>query len=433
MKILFALDPWIYRDTVGDQLYTLENIFLSSINALHDYGHDVKLLIGEDMADTIATKKLKISCSLHRLLLKDLYEIYQNHYEAHKIQHEDRNTDQQKNMFKGLVQNALDDWSPDVIISFTTPVSIWKKCFPKALSMQFENGIFSRSPYPYLCQLDPFGFLSSSYPYVFLKELRNKQISQKQTSRILQLRKKYQDEIFSIYNPIKREELVDYPDQKIVLVPLSYNGAVINDSASIYKSQLDFLLKVLYNTPNNIIVLFTKHSLQMRGEIPQVSEEYLMRQFPNLRYHDKFDHYAFSSQWLTPIVDAIVSLNSTVAYHGALWGKKVFALGNCEINSVAMSTDLRNIENVLSNTEEYNQKAYNVLYHLLTRYCFQLKDFSNPAWLTDRFEKLIYNQKAGTLLSSFKGMPLLGDEDDVFNRLLSESPAMKEGYQPCVK
>ena len=227
---------------------------------------------------------------------------------------------------------------------------------------------------------------------------------------------------------------MDSANQKIVLVPLSYNGVIINDSASNYKSQLDFLLDVIYKVPKNIIILFTKHSLQMKGGIPQETEEYLLRKFSNLRYHKKFDHYAFCSQWLTPIVDGVISLNSTVAYHGAFWGKKIFTLGRCEINSVATSDNLRNSEHYLSDANnEYDCKAYNVLYHLLSRYCFSLKDFLNPAWLTERFEKLIRSQKSGKLESTFTGMPLSGDEDDIFDRLLSESPAVQNGYQPRVR
>ncbi len=433
MKILFALDPWIYRDIAGDQLYTLENIFISSIKALSNYGHDVKLLVGEDILEVIKDKNLKISCDIYTMPFKDLYEIYPNHYEAHKTQHENKDTDKQKKLFKKLVKKELSNWNPDVIISFTTPVLIWKKCYPKALSMQFENGIFSRPPYPYLCQLDPFGFLSNSYPYVFLEQIRNKNITEEQTNRMIQLKKRYEDKIFKPHNPFKREDLIDYPDQKVLLVPLSYNGVIINDSASIYKSQLDFLLHVMHNVPKDVIVLFTKHSLQMKGEIPEVTEKYLMSKFPNLRYNESFDHYAFCSQWLTPMVDGIISLNSTVAYHGAFWGKKIFTIGKCEINSVATSDNLQNVEDDLSRKYDYDIKAYNVLYHLLSRYCFQLKDFWNAEWLTGRFEKLIHSKKSGKLESDFLGMPLLENEDDIFKRLLEESPALADGYKPRVR
>ena len=311
MKILFALDPWIYRDRIGDQLYTLENIFVEAINSLQVHGHDVRLLLGEDMKQTVETNKLNITCEISVVPLEELYKIHPNHYEAHEKQYNNSETKEQENYFNKIVSKELGAWYPDVIISFTTPVSVWKKCYPKALSLQFENGIFSRSPYPYLCQLDPFGFLANSYPYVFLEELRNSDISSKQNDRILQLKKGYEDIIFNPHNPFKREDLVDHDKQKVLLVPLSYNGVIINDAASTYKSQLDFLLSVMYRVPKEVIVLFTKHSLQMKGEIPEKTEEYLMQKFPNLRYDKRFNHYAFASQWLTPIVDGIVSINST--------------------------------------------------------------------------------------------------------------------------
>ena len=430
MKIIFAIDPWIYRDLVGDQLYTLENIFIPSIKALSEYGHDVKLLIGEDLADVLLLKNISIPCKLHVISLKSLYNIYNNHYEAHKLQYKEKSTALQKEKLKKIIFQELDCWYPDVIISFTTPVSVWKELYQKSLSLQFENGIFSRSPYPYLCQLDPFGFLGKSYPYVFSKELKNTAITKKQKDRIFKLKKIYKEEIFDKYNPVNKKELIDYPGQKIVLVPLSYNGVVINDLASKYKSQLDFLLEVIYKTPKDVIILFTKHSLQITGGIPSETELYLLRKFPNLRYDKKFDHYAFCSQWLTPLVDGIITINSTKAYNGAFWDKKVFTLGNCEVNVVATSSNINSIDKYLNQNKKYNSKSYNVLYHLLTRYCFPIKYFFDPIWLTKRFEKMIDSKKAGTLDTSFTGMPLIDDEDCIFDLLVSESPAMKNNYTP---
>jgi len=433
MKILFALDPWIYRDTVGDQLYTLENIFVDSIKSLFDYGHEVRLILGEDMAEAINQKNINLACEVFTIPLQELYKIHDSHYQAHQAQYDDTETAEQSKAFKKLVVEQLGEWEPEVIISFTTPVSVWKKCYPEALSMQFENGIFSRTPYPYLCQLDPFGFLAKSYAAVFSKELRDSDISPEQSSRISKLKIEYEHNIFDKFNPFSREGLVDYKEQKVVLVPLSYNGVIINDAASKYKSQLDFLLDVMYRVPKDTIVLFTKHSLQMKGEIPAKTEEYLMKKFPNLRYDEKFDRYAFASQWLTPLVDGIISINSTVAYHGAFWSKKVFTVGECEINSVATAENLDKIEGYLAEPDKQDKKANNVLYHLLSRYCFRLEDFWDAKWLADRLEKLIASQKIGKLETDFTGMPLLGDEDKIFDSLLKDSPAMKEGYQPRLR
>ena len=433
MRVLFALDPWIYRDRVGNQFYTLETIFAPAINALMKYGHDLKLLLGEDMLECIKLKPLDISCDTVKISLNELYNVYTNHSEAHLLQHENRSTATQVSLFKELLSKSLGRWYPDVIIAFTTPVSIWKKCYPKSLAMQFENGIFSRSPYPYLCQLDPFGFLSRSYPYIFRNALIEQTISSVEIEKMLWLRESYIDKIFRPYNPLNKEDLIDFEGQKSLLVPLSYNGVVINDAASIYKSQLDFLLHIMYRVPESILVFYTNHSLQIVGGIPEETQNYLTRRFPNLRYHEEFDRYAFCSQWLTPLVDAIISLNSTVAYHAAFWGKKVFALGECEINTVSTSNHLDDIENDLATVWNFDHRAYNVLYHLLTRYCFSLKSFHDPAWLTERFEKLFWSKEKGILETDYRGMPILDDEDKIFNSLLDESPAVQEGYQVRVR
>lgn len=433
MKILFALDPWIYRDSAGNQIYTLEKIFAPAIAGLVRHGHDVKLFLGEDMFDAVIAKKLKIECEIKVVQLKELYQIYGNHYDAHKLQFEEASSKKQKRLLKELIEKSLDLWCPEAILSFTTPVAVWKEFYPEAIAMQFENGLFSRSPYPYLCQLDQFGFLKKSYAYVFLDQLRNKNINSNQLERLRNLRSEYQNRIFEKYNPFSADEIRDWPGQKVLLVPLSYNGAVINDAASNFKSQLDFLLKVLHGVPENVIVLYTKHSLQSRGEIPEETETYLLNKFSNLRYLKKFDQYAFSSQWLTPLVDGIVSLNSTVAYHGAFWGKKVFALGDCEINSVAIANNLDNVEAILNEKMADDPKAMNVVYHLLTRYCFSLKLFLDAKWLSERLEILMANKEKKLLESEFESMPLIEDEDRAFERLLSEAPGIIDGFQPRVK
>lgn len=429
MKILFAIDPWVYRDCAGNQMYTLEKIFIPAIKTLNGYGHDVNLLLGEDMEDAIKIKKLEIPCKIITISLKKLYDIYHNHYEAHLIQYHAESNKKQKMLFKELMTKALGIWYPDVIFSFTTPVSAWKECYPKSLSLQFENGMFSREPYPYLVQLDPYGFLAHSYPSLFLEQLRNHDINRKQSERLENLRDIYKKRIFYQYNPISKNELKDTPQQKILLVPLSYNGVVINDAASNFRSQLDFLLHVLYNIPPEIIVLVTKHSLQMNNVISEETENFLVRKFPNIRFNPKFDRYAFASQWLTPLADGIVTLNSTLAYHAVLWGKKVFTLGKCEINTVATSDNLKNIEELLNRGDKDDTLALNVIYHLLTRYCFTLDKFLDPGWLTERLKKMIYN-KNGNLGNNWDGLPLLDNEDIVFNRLLTNTPGLKEDYSP---
>lgn len=426
MQILFSLDPWIYRDVAGNQKYTLENIFVKAMNNLAQAGHGVKLLVGEDMYDTITSNNLNINADIKVVPLYDLYNIYPNHYDAHKIQFNNQDSMQQVKDFSTLITKTLNQWVPDALVSFTTPVSIFKKIFPKTLCLQFENGLFSRPPYPYLCQLDPFGFLKHSYPAIFAKQLREQQIDKTQMTRITELRRIYKENIFDIYNPFSRQALCENKYQKLLLVPLSYNGVVINDEASEFKSQLDFLIHVLYRTPKDTGVLVTKHSLQMDRSLHPDTEVFLQKQFPNLIFNDDFDRYAFASQWLTPLVDGVVSLNSTVAYHAAFWNKKVFSLGNCEINSVGSVNCVDNISDILSLPDTEDINATNVLYHLLTRYCFLLDDFFDAGYLVSRFEKMMNTNK-------WDCMPMIEqNEDIIFEKLLCATPGLKPDFKPRV-
>lgn len=432
MKILFALDPWIYRNVAGNQIYTLENIFANTISALSKSGHDVRLMIGEDMLYTIKNKNLSINCVINTVNLQDLYKIFPNHYEAHKLQFNKSETNEQMIGFSKLIHKTLKGWTPEYIISFTTPVSAWQSIFPNALCLQFENGIFSREPYPYLCQLDPFGFLKNSYPAIFLNELRNQEINQKQYERVANFKDKFIEQVFSKHNPMTRDEFCDGKYEKLLLVPLSYNGVVINDEASEFKNQLDFLLHVLYRTPKNVRILVTKHSLQMDRSLNPDTEKFLIDSFPNLMFSDKFDKYAFASQWLTPIVDAVVTLNSTIAYHAALWGKKVFTIGNCEINSVATATNLNNIEEVLSKPDTIDKKALNAIYHLLTRYCFPLSLFNDVEWINKRLKDLNNIRETNNMIN-WDCLPLINqNEDEIFDSLLSLSLGLKEEYSPRI-
>ncbi len=423
---MFLLDPWIYRDIAGNQRYTLENIFAPAINNLINIGHDVKLLIGEDMYLSIVKNGINILSDIKVVSLKDLYTIYPNHYEAHKTQFNQQDTVQQINKFSKIVNTSLGQWVPDVLITFTTPVSILKKIYPQTLCLQFENGLFSRTPYPYLCQLDPFGFLKKSYPAIFAKQLREETITNKQMERILALKEIFKERIFKPHNPFRREKLCGKTYNKLVLVPLSYNGVIINDEASEFKSQLDFLLHVLYSVPKNTRVLVTKHSLQMDRSLHPETELFLQEKFSNLMFDEEFDRYAFASQWLTPLVDAVVSLNSTVAYHAAFWNKKVFSLGNCEINSVGTSNSINDIEQILSKPEGLDTCATSVLYHLLTRYCFVLESFFDPEYLVSRFNQLLTTDN-----NLFSCMPLVEQNEDViFKKIIQATPGLKPDFRP---
>ena len=145
---------------------------------------------------------------------------------------------------------------------------------------------------------------------------------------------------------------MDFEGQKSILIPLSYNGVIINDGASNFKSQLDFLIYAMERIPPNVKVIATRHGLQMNGSIPKETEDFLLEKYKNLSFVYDLEKYAYLSQWLTPLVDAVISINSTVAFHASLLKKKVIALGDCEINTVANAENLNNIEkllNILSN------------------------------------------------------------------------------------
>lgn len=62
MNILFSVDPWIYRDCAANQIYSLDKIFKKAISALVRCGHNVKLLLGEDLEDCVIETGLNIEC-----------------------------------------------------------------------------------------------------------------------------------------------------------------------------------------------------------------------------------------------------------------------------------------------------------------------------------------------------------------------------------
>lgn len=156
MKILFAIDPWIYRDSVGNQMFTFKKIFFEAIEGLLREENDVKVLLGEDMLYSLNEEDIKLKCEVFCIPLNELYNIYPNHYIAHKVQFNQTETLEQKVKTKKIVLKYTREWKPDVIISFTTPVSVWRYVYEDSMNLQFENGMFSRSPYPFMCQLDPF-------------------------------------------------------------------------------------------------------------------------------------------------------------------------------------------------------------------------------------------------------------------------------------
>ncbi len=432
IKILFALDPWIYRDSAGNQLYTLENIFIKAIKGLRQNGNDVRLLLGEDMKYTLDKRKINPGCKINIISMSELYSIYNNHYEAHSIQFNKLETKIQKDRMAGLIKKNLENWEPEVIISFTTPVSIWKYIYKNALGLQFENGIFSRAPYPHLCQLDPFGFLKKSYPAHFKKELRNNKITEDQKNRIDNLIKVYRKEIFEKKNPITRKELVHNKWKNIILIPLSYNGVIINDEASEFRSQLDFLVFILEKIPKETRILVTRHSLQLNGSIPLETETFLMNKYDNLSFCEELSKYAFLSQWLTPLVDGVITTNSTIGYHAALFNKKVFTIGDCEINSIATAENLDNIKEVMSDINK-DDASLSVIYSLLTRHSFLLKRFWDGRWLTNRLNSLLIEYQNGNLEKDWKALPLIcQDEDKIFEEIIANTPGLDKGYNPRI-
>lgn len=351
MNILYILEPAIELGNPEFRFATLRSSLVHQIKALRSSGVNTHLIAG----DAVLRRAMQEGYleDLHSVSAVDHFEWTQGENSLERsIRHQGKSYKEGEigNLRKIIEGKMPNDFSPDLIIVWESPMYFLEEIFPGVKIIYQMPGFFSRSPFPELIKFD-IGLLdkASDADGIF-----NKVSHVDETLEKLRKKDKGFLQSLNLVEPLISEVKQKY--QGILLLPLQIDRYFMVDYILQRRSQFDIVLDLLQKTPSNIGVLVTNYwSGNLRSSV--LSEEnirYLRNKFDNFVYIEKFNTIQSVSQLLLPYVDGVYTISSSVGYQAAYWGKPVFALGASHIKKYSTANDINDfLSQVAKNTNFY--------------------------------------------------------------------------------
>lgn len=284
-------------------------------------------------------------------------------------------SESQMRYYTSLMKDKFSGINFDIIITFTqTP--FFAKLYPKALILHMEYSIFSRLPFLETWYLDPCGMYEHNFFSRFSTQIENIRLDDCQKLLIGELRETCVSAFTK--NNIFAGDMMELRKRYkyLVLLPIQFSQYYAFDCLSRYTNQFDYLTGVLEETPPDIGVIFTMHP-----EYPIFDEEtvyFITSKYKNAIFLEKSRKIYAASQWLMPYIDAVVTVSSSVGLQTLLFGNKLFAIGNKNMNYIADAADLRDMRAVLA-SDKRDKDAY--LYFFVTKYAIPKEYLFDGDWL----------------------------------------------------
>ena len=262
---------------------------------------------------------------------------------------------------EGFLGKLPDSLKPDIVIYIgCIPINIeidlhLRQHFANSVVMVMEGSLITRVPYePMLC-IDPIGCTTFAYISKYWSQIEQKFIlNSDQKGKIAWLKNSVKEYILET-SPF-HETFEKYKDfEKIILLPLSIYVPPE------YYDYYSYVETVLHCMPKNIGVIVTVHPI-FRESISNHQFECLKTEYPNLIHEEIVYEYTFSSQYLLPHVNGVITyFNSSLTYQALLFDIEVIHVDQI------ISSELPNIKKLFFEQNK-SQKNDSLLFWLLSRY-----------------------------------------------------------------
>lgn len=382
MNILFYIEPLIERGEPYWKLNWLNNNTASIINTL-DNNYNCKIITNEPIASKAEDLD---NIDLITLSQKELLQPFENGYlEASITWFNNTYTSEQLNYYKHLIKNKLNDFYPNIIITFT-PVPFLNELFVDSQVLHMEFSLFSRKPFSETYFLDPVGVYSKSFIANNYQKINNLEISQNDLQTLISLKNELKY-IIDQANPLKH--LIDkYRNnyKYLIYIPLQFSNYYSFDGLTNIKSQYDFCTYVLDNIDENIGVIINQHP--NHKVISNDAIEYFKYKYKNFIYENDFNEIFASGQFIVPLVDCVITVSSTLAWHTLLHDKKLVCIGKGDYNYMADSRSLCKLNETLESPHKNKDK---ILYFLLFKFTIPHKYLTSKTWLKSFLNRLIHD------------------------------------------
>lgn len=380
MNILFFLEPSIELNNPVFRYATLRNSFIPQIKYLRSKGHNVITFVGEPVASKcLEENKLD---DIGTMAVIDPVEWTNGEgYFSRSVRHQNKeyNVGEVEDINIKIKKAINDDlFSPDLIISWESPVYYMDKVYPAAKVIYQMPGVFSRPPFANLVSFDT-GLLSESSDIIdyipSIDELNS-----------FDYLRTVDDEFISSINPARHMiEKVRREHSKIILFPLQIdNYFMISSVIGRGVTQFDILVDVLKKTPKDVAVLVTNYiSKDTKSAVLSRSLiDFLRRKYNNFKFFEETDHIPCVSQYLIKDVDAVISISSSLGYQAAFWKKPLLVIGQSHISTFSTANSYDELIAQIFASKYYPQdnKLISLIKHKnLPQDCFSNNKYSD--WL----------------------------------------------------
>jgi predicted HAD superfamily hydrolase len=430
MNIMFYLEPWEELKKPLFRLGSVRNHLQKEIKLLSQK-NEVSLFTSRSIKNAIKDEGIDIDGTEYFLLNQsELKKIFPDYHSASLAWFNNSFSDIDEKKMINLVKSKLNDYTPDVILTYESSAPFLKKLFPDTLIINSMLGMFSREPFPELATLDPFGIYKNS----FINNSLPSSISSSELDDLNIVRDTYKKSILDL-TPFNRS-MISSDFDSIALLPLqvsNYFAFSGNTPNSSIHTQEQLLFEVLDNLDPKIGLLVTEHGAE-NNIITSSNYDSLKKKYPNLIWMPELKDLRWGSQYILPFIDSVIAVSSSVALQAYFWNKTVISFGDCFLNlSSNSSFDWSEINDLI--VSKHTSTSNSVLYFLLFKYYIPMKSkLHSSSWYSDFLEHSLYNFRKNnhSFDSSFFDFNL-NSVDDLLDLRVRESENHLKEYSNKIK
>ncbi|MDQ0138676.1 HAD-IA family hydrolase [Cupriavidus necator] len=348
MKVLYFLEPRIELSAYF-RYATLRNSILPQMRALQSAGAEPHVVIGDGVARRALEDNLLSDQTPYTVVNGDELSAIAGHYDRAAYEFLTGINRDKINRIAEVIKRSLpDNYVPDLIISWESPVPYFGALFPSATILYQWPGLLSRQPFPELISFDN-GLLNKS-SLGKLERSHNQGEVQEWRDKIDSL-----GEIIAEFDPT-RSAVASWRSKFkcLLLLPLQVDNyftvTVPLDGA---RNQLGVIKEVLREISPDIGVVVTEYRSKNVSSNVLTTEnvDYLKKKHANFIFDDEINAIPQVSQYLARTLDGVVTISSSVGIQAALWGKPLMCIGSSHISHLSSASTYDAIE-----TQVYSRK-----------------------------------------------------------------------------
>jgi hypothetical protein len=290
----------------------------------------------------------------------------------------DGDDDARTSAYGELLRSKLGGFVPDVMMS-VTPAPQLARAFPEALLLATETAAYSRSPYPMSMFFDPGGLWDASMPARETEALSLRTPTPQEDELLSSFRRRF-DAYFRATTPfaeLERELRRDY--DRLAFLPLQFGGESGFDLNGPFRNQGEYLFHVLEQLPRDIGLLVVEHpTAHWIGDIiDDETRTFLRRNYPHVHFVD-LQAAASAGQYLVHHADFVISLSTSLAIQGLLFGRPLVSVGHSHLSRWSQVKDVENLPRAVPKPP---RALDGLLSWLLSHYFVPVELTRDPTWL----------------------------------------------------